>query len=99
VLIIFGVMLTTRITGVDIKTGTIGRINIIVASFLCILIAAGLIAVFITTRWSEAEPGTVETTVNQIGIELLTNYLLAFEAASVLLLIAIVGAAFIARRK
>ncbi|MCL5990496.1 MAG: hypothetical protein M1419_00125 [Bacteroidetes bacterium] len=30
---------------------------------------------------------------------LLTDYLLAFEAASVLLLIAIIGAAMIARRK
>ena len=99
VLIIFGVMLTTRITGVDIKTGTTGKISFIATGILCTLIATGLIVLFITTRWPVSEQVTVTTTVKQIGNELLTNYLLAFEAASMLLLTAILGAAFIARRK
>ena len=99
VLIIFGVMLTTRITGVDIKTGAIGKIGFIATGILCTLIATGLIVLFITTRWPVSEQVTVTTTVKQIGNELLTNYLLAFEAASMLLLTAILGAAFIARRK
>jgi NADH-quinone oxidoreductase subunit J len=99
VLIIFGVMLTSRITGVDIKSGTMGRIQIIAAGILTAIIAITLIVVFSTTKWYLAESKAVESTVNQIGNELLTNYLLAFEAASMLLLIAIVGAAFIARRK
>jgi len=99
ILIIFGVMLTTRITGVDVKSGTSGKFQIGLAGVLSMLIAAALIFVFITTKWYLADSAEVVKTADQIGNELLTNYLLAFEAASMLLLIAIVGAAFIARKK
>ena len=99
VLIIFGIMLTTHITGVDIKSGRIGKLNILIAGILTAIIAVSLIVVFSTTSWYLSESETVDSTINQIGNELLTNYLLAFEAASMLLLIAIIGAAFIARRK
>jgi len=99
VLIIFGVMLTTRITGVDIKSGKMGKIQIGTTALLTAIIAVTLLVLFISTKWYMAESQPVESTVNKIGNELLTNYLLAFEAASMLLLIAIVGAAFIARKK
>lgn len=99
VLIIFGVMLTTGITGVDVKSGKMGRIKIILAGILTAFIAGSLIVVFASTKWYLSGSAPVESTVNLIGNELLTNYLLAFEAASMLLLIAIVGAAFIARKK
>jgi NADH-quinone oxidoreductase subunit J len=99
VLIIFGVMLTSRITGVDIKSGTMGKIQIGVAVILTVIIAVTLIFMFSTTKWYISDSKEIESTVNMIGNELLTNYLLAFEAASVLLLIAIVGASFIARKK
>lgn len=99
VLIIFGVMLTINITGVDVKSGTMGKIQLGIAGIFTLIIAASLFVVFSTTRWYLSDSITVESTVNQIGKELLTNYLLVFEAASMLLLIAIVGAAFIARKK
>lgn len=98
VLILFGVMLTTHITGVDVKSGTMGKIQLGLAGILTGVIAASLILVFKSTKWYLSESQVVNSTVNQIGKELLTNYLLAFEAASMLLLIAIVGAAFIARK-
>ena len=99
VLIIFGVMLTTRVTGVDIKSGTMGKVQIGVAAILATTIAVTLIIIYNSTKWYLSESKEIESTVNQIGNELMTNYLLAFEAASMLLLIAIVGAAFIARKK
>lgn len=99
VLIIFGVMLTTRITGVDIKSGKVGKIQYVVAGLLTTIIAVSLIVLFTGTKWFLADSVPVDATVNLIGNKLLTNYLLAFEAASMLLLIAIVGAAFIARKK
>jgi NADH-quinone oxidoreductase subunit J len=99
VLIIFGVMLTTRVTGVDIKSGTMGRIHIALTAILTIVVAGTLIIIYNKTKWYLSESKVIESSVNQIGNELMTNYLLAFEAASMLLLIAIVGAAFIARRK
>lgn len=99
VLIIFGVVLTSRITGIDVKSGSLSKIQILVAGIVIIIVAASLIMIFCTTHWYTAEYEEVNSTVNQIGIELLTNYLLAFEAASILLLIAIIGAALIARKK
>jgi NADH-quinone oxidoreductase subunit J len=99
VLIIFGVMLTTKITGVDIKIGTMGKVQLTIAGLVTAILAIALIVIFNSTKWFLKEPQVTEGTINQIGNELLTNYLLAFEAASVLLLIAIIGAALIARRK
>ena len=37
--------------------------------------------------------------VSQIGVEIMTKYLLPFEAISILLLIALIGASYLARRK
>ncbi len=99
VLIIFGIMLTTKVTGVNIRTGTLGTVQKSLAGLLSLLFAISLIVVFNSTKWFIADYKPEPSTINQIGNELLTNYLLAFEAASVLLLIAIIGAALIARRK
>jgi NADH:ubiquinone oxidoreductase subunit 6 (subunit J) len=40
-----------------------------------------------------------DTTINNIGINLMTNYLLPFEAISILLLMALVGAAHLSRKE
>jgi NADH-quinone oxidoreductase subunit J len=100
VLIIFGVMLTTKITGVDIKSGTLGKIQIASAGVISAAIAVLLIIMYMNVDWHTAE-GSLESasSIQPIGGLLLTDYLIAFEAASVLLLIAIIGAALIARRK
>ncbi|MGB9770493.1 MAG: NADH-quinone oxidoreductase subunit J [Candidatus Kapaibacteriota bacterium] len=101
VLLIFGIMLTSNITGVDIRSGQTGKIQMFLAGLLTILSMVSLIYIAVTTKWkvSSTSPTEVNTTIDAIGKELLTNYLLAFESASVLLLIAIIGAALIARRK
>lgn len=99
ILIIFGVMLTSKITGVDIKTGSTGKIQIAFAGVISLLIAITFIFLVANTKWFISDLQPHRSTIEDIGKELLTNYLLAFEVASVLLLIAIIGAAFIARRK
>lgn len=100
VLLIFGVMLTNRITGVDIKSGQTGKVQILFAGFISVVVIGLLIYLFTTTRWNTvATHKEISSSVNVIGNIMLTNYLLAFESASVLLLIAIIGAALIARRK
>lgn len=99
ILIIFGVMLTSKITGVDIKTGSTGKIQIAFAGVISLLIAITFIFLVANTKWFTSDLQPHRSTIEDIGKELLTNYLLAFEVASVLLLIAIIGAAFIARRK
>lgn len=100
ILIIFGVMLTTRISGVDIKTGVTGKFQLGIAGLLTAVLFVMLAMIFNSTKWfTAANTKPAQNSINLIGNALLTNYLLAFEAASVLLLIAIVGAALIARRK
>jgi NADH-quinone oxidoreductase subunit J len=96
VLIIFGVLLTTKITGIDIKTGII---KITPAAIIVAIIAGTLSGIFWTTNWRQFESPVVNTTINNIGGVLLTFYLLPFEVISVLLLIAIIGATLIARKK
>ncbi|MBW7846455.1 MAG: NADH-quinone oxidoreductase subunit J [Bacteroidales bacterium] len=99
ILIIFGVILTTNITGVEVKSDKTGRLQLVSAGIATLLLAATLIGVMTTTQWNTAEVPAVDATAEAIGTGMLTRYLLAFETASMLLLIAIVGAAFIARKK
>lgn len=97
VLLIFGVMLTTRVVDVQIRTGTI---QVLPAMALVASLAAALLLVFLETDWAlNAESFAPEQTAPQIGTALLTTYVLPFEAASVILLVALIGAAMIARRE
>ncbi|MFA6569825.1 MAG: NADH-quinone oxidoreductase subunit J [Bacteroidota bacterium] len=99
VLIIFGVMLTSKVTGVDIKEGITGKIQLGVTAAATAIIAITLITIYSNAKWFLKDSKPLEQTINPIGTILLTDYLLAFEVASVLLLVAIVGAALIARTK
>ncbi len=99
VLLIFGVMLTSNITGVDLKTGSMSKLQRWIMTVISLLIAIGLAIMYSTTDWVRKDIPEVNSTVDTIGNLLLTDYLIAFEVASVLLLIAIIGAALIARHK
>lgn len=100
VLLIFGVMLTNRITGVDIKSGQTGKLQLVFASLIAIAIVLILLFVTFNANWFViSNPKELTSTTEHIGTKLLTEYLLEFESASVILLISIIGAALIARRK
>ncbi len=101
VLIIFGVMLTSKITQIEFKGGLTGKMQLGITGFATLILAFTLITVFLNTNWfMKGNPNEVAlSTVNDIGQMLLTQYLIQFEVASVLLLVAIVGASLIARRK
>lgn len=97
VLLLFGVMLTTRVISVDMRTGTIQTLP---AVLIVSALAGTLIGIFTTTDWRVSSSANgFEQTAPQIGELLLGKYLLPFEVASVVLLVAIVGAAMIARRE
>ena len=97
VLIIFGVMLTHRVSGIDtLQTNMPNRPAAAVVVFLLFM---GLTALLFRTPWHMAEAAPVVSTVEIIGAALLTRYLLHFEVASVLLLVALLGAAYLARRE
>jgi NADH-quinone oxidoreductase subunit J len=95
ILLLFGVMLTTNMTNVEVNTQTLKTLPgvIIVA-----IVSALLVSTMISTRW-KINPGEFPaTTINKIGEMLLSSYLLPFEIASIVLLVAIFGAAFLARK-
>lgn len=95
VLLLFGVMLTHRIYDLDLRTETTQVVPGAIISLGLFTIVA---AVVFKTQWPTAARPPAPTT-QEIGRMFLGEYLLAFEAASVLLLVALIGAAMIVRRK
>ncbi|MFH1198498.1 MAG: NADH-quinone oxidoreductase subunit J [bacterium] len=95
ILLLFGVMLTNKITNVEIKSGTI---HVIPAVIGVGIFAAFVVTTMLRTEW-KSNPGEIPiTTTYSLGRALLTDYVLFFELLGILLLIALIGAAMIARR-
>jgi NADH-quinone oxidoreductase subunit J len=96
VLLLFGVMLTNRVVSVDIKTGTLQTVP---ASLLAAMTAGSLCGIFYATDWKIVlSVPVISGTAHNLGEMFLTTYLLPFEVASIVLLVALIGAAMIARR-
>jgi NADH:ubiquinone oxidoreductase subunit 6 (subunit J) len=68
-----------------------------------IIVAAGLFAILTATaartRWATGPGRPPSVTTAEIGRLFMGQYLLPFEAASILLLVALMGAAMIVRRR
>ena len=96
VLILFAVMLTHRITDVQITNRAAGRLPglIIVGIFLTLLIET-----IYKTPWVKAKEIAYAPTSAKIGDLFLQDYLLPFELASVVLLAALIGAVVLARKE
>lgn len=95
ILLLFGVMLTNRITNVELKTGTI---HIVPAAIGVGMLWGALAAIAYKTNWSEFSSNLPDSTSPLLGRLLITDYVLVFELLGILLLIALIGAASIARR-
>jgi len=97
VLLLFGVMLTHKITHVEIKSGSV---KVIIPAVIGVgIFAAVLISLMLSTHWKSI-PGTIpSTTIYGLGKILVTDYVLVFELLAILLLVAMIGAASIARRE
>lgn len=95
VLMIFGIMLTNRITSVNISHTSIqrGMGGLVVAGVL-----GSLGYMILNTPWLETSAIEPEQTTASIGYLLMMDYLLPFEVASLLLLGALIGAAMLSRR-
>ena len=96
VLILFGVMLTHKDPILLRRTKQHG--TWIPAAIAGVLILAGTLYMALATGWSVKEVAPAPTTAT-IGGLLMTKFILPFEVVSVLLLAALVGAAYIARAK
>lgn len=98
VLMLFGVMLTNKVVNVELKSGTL---NTIPALILVAIVAGTLGGLFYSTWKGVGAPATgIEpTTTKALGELLMTRYLLPFEIVSIVLLVALMGAAMYARRR
>jgi NADH-quinone oxidoreductase subunit J len=94
VLILFAILLTNRIgelkltnQSVHLAAGAVGALALL----------GMLVKLLFATKWPQTEPAVAPTTA-RIGDAFLREYLLPFELASLLLLMALIGAMVIARR-
>ena len=95
ILLIFGVMITNKITEVEIKTGTINTLP----SAIGVGLLTGMIgAVILNTEWLQVNSPMPESTLSALGSLLLNEYVLVFELLGILLLVALIGAASMARK-
>ena len=94
VLLLFAVLLTNRIGDVKITNSSVGLIAGAVAA---LIVLTPLLKVAIDAPWKLTEATAAPTTA-RLGDAFLSEYLLLFELASVILLMALVGAMVIARR-
>lgn len=105
VLLIFAVMLTHRISNVNLSNESApGPLALLVVT--CLLFA--LVTTAVGVHWPELRSGPPEDPTigrppgpqtHDLGLLLAGRYLLPFEAVSVLLLAALVGAAYLARKE
>ena len=93
VLILFAVMLTASMIG---KPLIVKNQYVFASSLMCAGIAAGLAFLFYQQQFYHnphtSEPSAYNS-INQIGISLMSDFVLPFEVAGVLLLIVLIGAA------
>lgn len=96
VLILFAVMLTHRITDVEITNRAAGRIPalLVVGVFVYLLIQTAK-----ETPWVKAKEVVYAATTAKIGDAFLYDYLLPFELASLVLLAAMIGAVVLSRKE
>lgn len=97
VLILFAIMLVNKRE--DLKAIANLTTRRVVSAGVCLGLLALLVRVVVTTPWNLPGPAAVgEEATARIGEHLFTDYLLPFELASVLLLMAMIGAIVLARR-
>ena len=96
ILLIFGVMLTGRSPWVRLN---VKPAEILAAGGVGIVLLVTLVAMIAVTQWPQ-EIGVAEGfTVGELGRGLLTTYLVPFEVVSVLLLVVMIGAAYLVRQE
>jgi NADH-quinone oxidoreductase subunit J len=96
VLILFAVMLTHRITDVQITNRAAGRIPALIITGVFIYL---LIQTIRETSWVKVKEVVFQPTTAKIGDLFLDSYLLPFELASLVLLAALIGAVVISRKE
>jgi NADH-quinone oxidoreductase subunit J len=96
ILLIFGVMLTSKSPWVRFDPP---KIELLGAAVVCGALLVALCIVLIRAIWRGTETVVPGASVADLGRSLITTYLVPFEVAGVLLMIVMVGAAYLARQE
>lgn len=96
VLLVFGVMLTSRSPWARFEPR---KLEVMGAGVVCAALLACLCMILYRSVWNGAEGLVPGASVKEIGTVLLTTYVVPFEIAGVLLMIVMVGAAHMARQE
>lgn len=96
ILLLFGVMLTHRLYSLNLKTETFQTLPGTVIS-LAVFVSLAMVAT--RTQWNSVSGKELTPTTAAIGNFFMNEYLLPFEIASILLLVALIGAAMLVRRR
>lgn len=96
ILILFVVMMT-RIPRGDAPRR--GFDHMVPAGVFAIVLFALLYKVVTGTEWAVRDPGVAEPTISEIGMRLMTTHIFPFEFASLVLLVAMIGAAILIRER
>ena len=96
ILLLFGIMLTQKL---DVPLRERQSWGFVFPGVLAgLLFIVGLVFIAWNVPWKTTEPAPAEFVADQIGVGFMSTFILAFEAVSVLLLVAMVGAAYLVRR-
>lgn len=96
VLIIFAVMLTHRIDDVAVSNRSVGRLP---ATVIILTVGALMGSAIVSARWVQTPEVRIAPTTAGIGEAFLGPYILPFELASVVLLVALIGAIVVSRKE
>ena len=96
ILIVFAVMLTRRLMAKDLVQRN-AQWGWSALGAVLLFLALGLI--LLQVNWPAVEAAVPEETISILGQDLMGTYLVPFEVASVLLLVALVGSIIIARER
>ena len=94
VLLIFGIMLTNKISSVNISHTSLQKS---VGAVIALGVLGLLIPMILNTSWYQLSSKEPSQTADSIGRLLMMEYLIPFEVASLLLLGALIGAAMLSR--
>lgn len=97
ILIVFGIMLTSQSPWAKFLPT---KLQAIAASIVAVILTIGIIRLVTAVPWKDRAADELlmkSPAVKDIGEALLTTYLVPFEVASVLLLVVMIGAAYLAR--
>ena len=95
VLTLFAVMLTSRVD-VRVSNRAVGRLPALVVT---VAVLGAMVRAVTATTWVTTEPSAPAPTIYGVGNAFLGTYVLPFEVASLVLLVALIGAVVISRKE